>query len=90
MEENTELLITMTLEEDGKTTSAASVLVLKLPNEKSLTFKNEFYVAIYPKSGTGKVQFDKAIEFTNLANSKDVSIKVKGKMNLYVIIKADK
>lgn len=82
LEEKTELLITMTIEEDGKTTNAAAVLVLKLPDEKTITFKNQFYIAAYPKSGTGKIQFDKAIEFSNLENSKEVSITVKGKMKL--------
>lgn len=74
----------MTLEADGKTTNAAAVLVLKLPEEKALTFKNEFYVAVYPKSGTGKIQFDKPIEFSNLENKKEISITVKGKMKLNI------
>lgn len=94
LDEKTELLITMTVEESGKTSKGTSVLVLKLPphdtTEKALKFKKEFYVAMYPKSGTGTVDFDSNIEFIDLDNSKEIKINVKGRLEKHFVVKSIK
>lgn len=81
LKENTELLITMTAKIIGKTSETSSVLVLKLPsktNKESLNFKEQFYVAKYPKSAVKQVNFDKDIGFSNLAELKKAQITLDG------------
>lgn len=84
LQENTELLITMSVEESGKSSKGTSVLILKLPShdttEETLKFKKEFYIAIYPKAGKGSIDFDSAIDFANSDKTKDAKIIVKGKL----------
>lgn len=81
LKENTEIIITMTAKETGKTSETSAVLVLKLPNnsnKKSLNFKEQFYVAKYPKSAIKQINFDKDIEFSNLAELTKAQITLDG------------
>lgn len=86
MEDNTELLITMTVKENDK--SSKGLLILKLPthdtSEKSLKFQKEFYVAVYPKIETKIIQFDVPIAFKDLDYTKGMEIIVKGKMKTII------
>lgn len=84
LNKNTELLITMTVAESGSLIKGTSVLILKLPqsDEPSIVFGKEFYIAKYPISGTGTLDFDNAIVFTNLADSSNVKIALNGETHL--------
>lgn len=78
-----ELLITMTVEVIGDNSPKdKSVLVLKLPKQagdKTLTFKNAFYIANYSKADIGPVDFDNSIEFLDLQDSSKVQMSLSGK-----------
>lgn len=79
LKDNTELLITMTIDE----TKNSAVLVLKLPSKydkDSLRFKDLYYLVKYPKTrDIPSVNFDKKIEFSNLADSSKARITIDGK-----------
>lgn len=78
LNDNTELLITMTVEG----TKNSAVLVLKLPSKTGkeiLSFKDLYYVAKYPKAGNIKtINFDKNIEFPKLADNSKITIILNG------------
>lgn len=90
LEDNTELLITMTVEEIDKFSKDSSVLILKLPthdpSKKALIFKKEFYTAVYPKTGAKTIPFDIPIEFIDLGDTNGIKIVPKGKVKTIIIL----
>ncbi|KAG5893677.1 hypothetical protein JTB14_021973, partial [Gonioctena quinquepunctata] len=77
LKDNKELVITMEASSKGFTNNGTSVLVLKLPEIEAETvpeFSEAFYIAKYPKNGTGTVDFDKEIKMENIETGKVKSI----------------
>lgn len=82
LKENSELLLIMTATLPDKTSDTSAVLFLRLPSnngKKSLNFKDEFYIAKYPKSLHKHMNFDKGIEFSNLMELSKAQITLSGK-----------
>ncbi|XP_023310797.1 uncharacterized protein LOC108911331 [Anoplophora glabripennis] len=77
LQENTELVITLAATEDGSETAGESVLVLQLPSTEetsSLKFEKSFYVATYPETGSGLIDFEPSIVLDNIDDPTEVSI----------------
>lgn len=69
LSENSQLIIILNAVENGNNEKGHSVLVLQLPTE-TIQFAEAYYVAEYPKNGTGTIEFENPIELVNADPSK--------------------
>lgn len=75
LQTESELVVTLSATQNSKT--ATSALVIKLPTiavETELEFSEAYYVADYPKSGTGELELEKSIGFVNADDPQTVKI----------------
>lgn len=77
LQNNAELVITLIAKEDGSTKTGESALVLLLPSAEESTspqFEKAFYVATYPESGSGLIDFQPPIAFANVVEEIKLSL----------------
>lgn len=77
MLENTELIMILTASTSETTDTAETILILNLPqNEKEVPpeFSKAYYLAQYPKKGSGLIEFEDPIEFTNVKDLESITI----------------
>lgn len=71
LSENVELIIVLSATETGNTNEGYSVLILELPSDTdAITFEKTYYIAEYPKDGTGNIEL---VDPINLQNVDDVT-----------------
>lgn len=74
--------MTLTAKEvDGENIGEAA-LILKLPttNDKTEpTFSKAYYTANYPENGSGVIEFEPSLQFSNIDNPKDIVIALDSK-----------
>ncbi|KAJ8940984.1 hypothetical protein NQ318_011717 [Aromia moschata] len=74
---NAELVMTLTATDTENKNEGYAALVVKLPENTvgtSIKFSDAYYVAEYPESGKGTVDFENPIEFLNVDDPSTVSI----------------
>lgn len=77
---NTELIITLTASKGSDTAQAA--LIMNLPQHSSQEapeFSMAYYLAEYPKEGSGTIEFENPIEFTNIKDPESITINLDSK-----------
>lgn len=75
LKSNTELVTIITAKENGN--EGHSVLVIRLPSSSDKLapeFKEAYYLAEYPSDGSGVIEFEKSISFTNIKDLSSVII----------------
>lgn len=84
LEENTELFMTLTASISESTDTSEATLVLNLPqNKEAIQFSKAYYLAQYPKEGSGVIEFEDAIEFANADDPKTITITLDSKYFIY-------
>uniref|UniRef100_V5I8B0 Protocadherin-like wing polarity protein stan n=1 Tax=Anoplophora glabripennis TaxID=217634 RepID=V5I8B0_ANOGL len=73
LSKNSQLIIVLTAIETDNTKNGHSVLVLQLPSN-AIQFAEAYYVAEYPKSGSGTIEFENPIELVNAKDPTKVTI----------------
>lgn len=83
LDKNTQLLITLIVEETGKSSKGTTALILKLlkdSTEENLKFNNEYYITTYPETGKGEIDFDNAIGFSNFDKPESAKLLLTSKL----------
>lgn len=77
-----ELVMTLTASQAESENTGETVLILKLPtinNETGPKFSKAYYTADYPKEGTGVIEFEPTLEFSNIDNMQNIIIALDSK-----------
>lgn len=75
LNDNSELVITITASQIGKENVGKAILLLKLPSKITAPkFSKAYYTADYPKNGSGDIEFEPSLEFADIDNPKDILI----------------
>ncbi|KAJ8930491.1 hypothetical protein NQ314_016718 [Rhamnusium bicolor] len=88
LNKNAELVLTMTATENGNINKGHSALVMRLPPATNITtpvFSEAYYLAEYPISGSGHIEFINPIKFTNVDNPLTITISVSDYSNNFEV-----
>lgn len=78
--ESTELIIVLSATETGNTKEGYSVLVIELPADTdAIKFEKTYYIAEYPKDGTGTIEFEDSLNLINVDDITKVTITLDSK-----------
>lgn len=77
LKENYQLIMTLTASQAENENFGEAALILKLPtenNEIGPKFSKAYYTADYPEKGTGIIEFEPSLQFSNIDNPEDITI----------------
>lgn len=79
---NSELVMTLTASIFGNTEKNEATLVINLPHDSYIeppTFSKTYYTATYPQEGSGVIEFEDPIEFTNVNDISTITLTLDSK-----------